>query len=196
MSFFKPASYLLAVILFGLVLLVPFVQADINTSESRPFESSVDGGPGKLGLGLMLGEPSGITGKYWLSRTNAVDLGMAYSFNNYFAIMSDYLFHFPNAFSPTAKGDLKGQFVPFIGFGAILFVNSAASNSFPQNSNQHFFTDSNGNSAALGLRVPLGVEFLARKAPLGVYVEVDPGVGIIPDTFGFVEAEIGARFYF
>lgn len=182
---------LTSVFFYSTHLLAQMAHAYTNTSETRPFASSVDGGPGRIGLGLMLGEPTGVTAKYWLNRTSAVDMGVAYSFNNYFTILSDYLVHFPNALNASVRGDFQGQFVPFIGIGGILFLNSTATNSNP-----HFFTDSNGNSAAFALRIPLGVEFLARTAPLGIYVELDPGVGIIPSTFGFLEAQIGARLYF
>jgi hypothetical protein len=33
----------------------------------------------KFGLGFMLGDPTGITGKYWVSGTNALDFGLGFT---------------------------------------------------------------------------------------------------------------------
>src|ERR1017187_9804926 len=35
------------------------------------------------GIGIILGEPSGLSGKYWLNSTNALDFGLGFSFTNF-----------------------------------------------------------------------------------------------------------------
>ena len=165
--------------------------ADTSTSVGRP--GLTDDGR-NLGMGIMVGEPTGITAKYWYTQTDAQDFGFSYSFNNYFAILSDYLVHFPTALNRSVRGDLSGEFVPFVGIGGILFVDSSANPA--TGSAAHFFTGSNRNTAAFGVRIPLGVEFLPRNTPIGLFVEVDPGLGLLPGTFGFIGADIGGRFYF
>ena len=37
-----------------------------------------------FGLGLELGEPTGLTGKYFLSGTNALDFGLGYIYHHYY----------------------------------------------------------------------------------------------------------------
>ena len=53
-----------------------------------------------------------------------------------------------------------------------------------------------GVDAGKEIRIPLGAEWNPRSAPIGVYAELAPGIGLAPGTFGFVEGGIGARFYF
>lgn len=50
-----------------------------------------------FGLGVILGEPTGLSGKYWVSSKNAIDGGLAWSFrrSGFFHVHADYLWHFP-----------------------------------------------------------------------------------------------------
>lgn len=143
--------------------------------------------PGNLGLGIVLGEPSGLSAKYWLHSRDALDFGLAYSFNSFFAIFADYLYHFPGAFA--AQKAPISQITPYVGIGAIFFTDTSSART-----SSRYFTST--NSAGLGLRIPLGLEWRPSSTPLGIFLELVPGMGIIPATFGFLEGGIGARFYF
>jgi hypothetical protein len=48
-----------------------------------------------FGAGIMLGEPTGISLKNWISKTNAWDAGVAWGFgeNGAFHLHGDYLWH-------------------------------------------------------------------------------------------------------
>jgi hypothetical protein len=144
-------------------------------SASRPSSTASSG---STGLGVMFGEPTGLTLKHWLNSSNAVQFGLTYSFNNYFAIMGDYLWHFST----------HSEFTPYAGIGAEIFFNTADGYS------QRFRRDDTG-SVDFAARIPLGVEWLPRKAPLGVFAEIVPAIGLIPGIYGFVQADIGVRFY-
>ena len=50
---------------------------------------------GGFGLGVILGQPTGFTMKYWLTRKTAFDVGAAWSFesNGYFQLYGDWLYH-------------------------------------------------------------------------------------------------------
>jgi hypothetical protein len=139
----------------------------------------------------MLGAPTGLNLKHWLSSSQALNLGLAYSLDGgYLALLGDYLWHFPNAFSSLHLGKGGNRLIPYLGVGAALFTNTSG------NSNHRYFNNnSNGTSAALGLRIPFGVEFLPRNPPLGVFAELVPGMGIFPETFGFFQGVIGLRYY-
>ena len=43
-----------------------------------------------VGVGIQLGQPMGVTGKYWLSSTSAVDAAAGYHFNSNFDMHGDY----------------------------------------------------------------------------------------------------------
>lgn len=146
-----------------------------STASSKP---SGDGG--NLGLGVMFGDPTGVDLKYWLQSDRALHFGLAYSFDHYGELMGNYLFEFPHVF----RGSTGAQFVPYAGIGAAFF--------FGADDGIHGHND----NAALGVRIPLGIEFLPHGTPLGITAEIAPGVGIIPGTFGFVQGYLGARFYF
>ncbi|MDR3608385.1 MAG: hypothetical protein P4M08_13530 [Oligoflexia bacterium] len=148
-------------------------------------EASSQHGP--LGLGIVLGEPTGFTAKYWTHSTEAFDLGIAYSFNDFFTLYGDYLWHFPEWFSKTS---IRGKGLePYLGVGGVLWVDTE--------SGRHestYFTDH--GSAGIGVRVPIGIEWLPGKPPIGVFAEIVPGVGLIPAVFAFLQGGVGARFYF
>jgi hypothetical protein len=168
-----------------------FAATESSIYKGRPNSAS---NGGDFGLGLMLGEPTGLTGKYWLSETSAIDAGFAYSFGNYTTVLADYLWHFPGAFA--SAGPSGNEFVPFVGIGGVLFISGNSWNGTYRDSNAPFFVGSSGNSAAFGARIPLGIEFLPKAAPIGIFAEIDPGIGLLPSTFGFFGGEVGARFYF
>jgi hypothetical protein len=141
-----------------------------------------------LGMGLVFGEPTGFSFKYLLPENRAIDGGLAFSLRSFFMIWSDYLFHFPGAFG--ASSDFVSQLKPYVGGGAVLFFSTKSGRT-----DRALYTDS-GNSVAFGLRVPFGIEWMVPRAPVGIYVELVPGVGIIPSTFAFLQGGVGGRFYF
>ncbi|MBI3557310.1 MAG: DUF3996 domain-containing protein [Deltaproteobacteria bacterium] len=160
--------------------LTPDVGSSTADANTRPEGTASSRG---LGLGLMFGEPTGLTLKDWLGRTNALQFGLTYSLNNYLALLGDYLWHFPNAFKARSVA-----IVPYVGIGAVL--------AFSSDGQQHdFFGGSEQSSIGFGARIPLGVEVLPAHAPLGIFVEIVPGVGLLPVVNGFLQGDIGIRFY-
>ena len=68
-----------------------------------------------LGIGTELGQPIGVTAKYWLNPTLAVDGAMGYHFNHNFDMHSDVLWHSFSSFDvsfPT-RHDFIRHGVPF-----------------------------------------------------------------------------------
>ena len=49
-----------------------------------------------FGIGVIIGEPTGLSAKYWLNDIKAVDFGLAYSFvrkHSAVSLHADYLYH-------------------------------------------------------------------------------------------------------
>jgi hypothetical protein len=47
-----------------------------------------------FGLGIMLGEPTGLSAKYWMNEKNAIAGGLAWSLSHdYLYVHADYLIH-------------------------------------------------------------------------------------------------------
>lgn len=156
MNFIKP-------ILFGIIILV-----FISISSPETMAQS----KGEKGIGLMIGDPTGISFKNWTSSKTAFDLGAAWSLENNggISIHGDYLWH--NWFDVD-----KGNFAFYYGIGA----------------RARFVEDQDSN---IGVRIPLGVNYLFTDAPLDLFIEIAPIVDLIPDTDANGDGAIGIRYYF
>ena len=59
------------------------------------------------GIGIILGEPTGLSGKYWLNNTNALDCGLGFSFTNFnnsrIQLHCDYLWNIYDLFKTSEK---------------------------------------------------------------------------------------------
>ena len=136
---------------------------------------------GRLGVGLMLGEPSGLSFKLFVDRRHAFDAGLSYSILDHAVhVHADYLLHFPGQIKPLEQ--LKGgQWIPYAGIGGKLRV---------------FDRDGNNASNGLSVRLPLGVTFHPRGLPLDFFIELVPGMRVLPETEAEIGGAIGGRFYF
>ena len=130
------------------------------------------GGP--FGLGIIVGEPTGISLKYRLSERNAIDGAVAWSLSgdSDLHLHGDYLYHWYDLI--TVK---KGRLPLYAGVGARLV--------FREN-----------HDDLVGLRIPVGLAYLFAGAPFDAFVELVPVLDLAPDTDFDFEAAIGGRFWF
>jgi hypothetical protein len=128
----------------------------------------------ELGIGIMLGEPSGLSAKQWISRTTAIDAGLAWSFANDTAIQihADYLHHRVYLFE---TDDFESRVPVYFGLGARTVL---------------------GDDPTIGARFPVGLGRTFREYPVEVFLEIVPILDIIPDSDFSINAAIGARYYF
>jgi hypothetical protein len=125
-----------------------------------------------MGLGLIVGEPTGISFKYWTGSTTAFDAALAWSFvdEGAFHIHGDYIFHNMRLIS------IPEGLLPFYyGIGARIKT---------------------ADETKLGVRVPLGLAYLFQNAPVDIFLEVVPILDLIPETDFGINAAIGARYFF
>ncbi|MBN1411218.1 MAG: hypothetical protein JW969_10275 [Spirochaetales bacterium] len=125
-----------------------------------------------LGVGVLLGEPTGLSVKYWLFDPLAIDLGAAWSFIDQpsFHIHADLLFHFMNLI-PVPAGKLSLYF----GGGARIKIQD-----YPN----------------VGIRIPVGLTYFIPKVPMDVFLEAAPIVELYPATRFTINAGIGVRYFF
>jgi hypothetical protein len=126
----------------------------------------------KMGTGIILGEPSGFSFKYWLTEKTALDAGLAWSFidENAFQIQADYLVH---NFNLIKFSDGKLPF--YFGIGGRLKFS---------------------NDVKLGVRVPLGLTWIFNEATFDVFFEAVPILDLLPETDFTISAAIGGRYFF
>jgi len=122
-----------------------------------------------VGVGIQLGQPMGVTGKYWLSSTSAVDAAAGYHFNSNFDMHGDYLWHSFSSF------DVQNGRLPFyFGVGGRVML---------------------GNDSNFGMRLPIGMSFLTSNEPLEFYVEVAPVVQLLTSIGIDIDGAVGVRIY-
>ena len=158
------------------------VSPSIEEIEDQVYET-----PG-FSLGVVLGEPTAVTAKHWFNPRSALDFGAGLSVSESFVVFSDYLFNLVDAF----HGDSAFQqaLTPYVGGGVIVAFSTKN-----QNKNRAFFRKSS-ESTGFGVRALLGIEWRPDHPPVGVFLEVGPGLSIIPNAIAFFHAGLGARYYF
>jgi len=132
-----------------------------------------------FGIGVILGEPTGLSLKYWLDGERAIDGGAAESFseNDSFQLHGDYLIHDYDLFG---ADDLPFYY----GLGARLKLKD--SDGSGRNRRHDIF----------GIRIPLGISYLFQDAPLDLFFELVPVLDLSPEVELDINAAVGIRFYF
>ncbi|MBI1939382.1 MAG: hypothetical protein HYS25_14830 [Ignavibacteriales bacterium] len=137
-----------------------------------------------FGFGINIGDPLGLTGKFWLGRENAITVYVGGSYFGNPRIGADYVWHF-NAFNSNIAELYAGPGL-HIGFG------KGKAYIFEVNKNKFYYRSSGAGFAVRGI---FGLNVTPRNTPLEIYVEMGPLIGISPDFGSAFEAAIGFRFY-
>jgi hypothetical protein len=125
-----------------------------------------------FGLGIILGEPTGLSGKLWLTRSTAVDGAVAWSFSDEDALHlhADFLVHNLGLIAVE-----KGLLAVHFGIGGRLKLE---------------------DDSRFGARIPVGLTYLFENAPLDVFFEIVPILDLVPDTEFNPNAAVGIRYFF
>lgn len=166
------------------ILLIPIFFFSLILSYSA--FSGVNGGA--FGAGIILGSPTALSGKYWMDGHAAIDIGLAFAMRDYVLFYGDYLFHYPWALG--GRDRFVSQLSPYLGIGGIL-----ASTTTDRGFYDRYFGNRSG-SIGLGVRVPLGIEWKSMRPSIGVFLELVPGIIVIPGTGFLFQGGFGIRYYF
>ena len=125
-----------------------------------------------FGLGVVFGEPTGLSAKAWTSEKTAIDAVAAWSFAGagFFHIHADFLVHNYDLIDVS-----EGRLPVYFGVGAYL----------------NFASD-----LGMGIRVPIGLDYQFGNAPFDIFAEVAPGLALLPGTAFYIGGGIGVRFFF
>lgn len=143
---------------------------------------------GDGGLGIILGSPTGITGKLWQDQHEAYDGGISFSTGDYILIYADYLHHYPGVIKQ--RNQFISELTPYIGVGGVFVITSS-----DRSNNDRLYGKKSG-SFGLGVRVPLGLEWKSRNPSIGVFLELVPGISLTPSTDILIMGGLGIRYYF
>jgi hypothetical protein len=169
---------------------VAVLGATLLVAATRPARATEVGYSRTFGLGVALGDPTGIVAKLWLSNTNALDFGFGfhhigwrrcdrfdtncdYAYRDY-SFNVDYLWQ-----SNLVKGPLQLDW--HIGLGG-----------------RAYFVGDNryAHDVNLAVRAPIGLDMMFRNPSfLELYFEIAPALYLLDLDLG-LEGSLGARAYF
>jgi hypothetical protein len=122
-----------------------------------------------LGLGLVLGSPTGFSAKYWTTRDEAMQFGIgwvAMRKDHGTAVSFDYVWHSFNTIQASERFPL------FYGLGAQMV------------------------SSSLGVRGVFGIGWHSRNAPIDVFLQIVPIVQLTDNSGFYLDAAVGVRYFF
>lgn len=125
-----------------------------------------------FGVGVILGEPAGVSLKKWLGVKTAIDGALAWSFanNGAFHLHADYLVHDFNIIRVR-----KGKLPVYFGIGARI---------------------KNDKDFIVSARLPVGISYIFEKAPIDIFFEFALLLDIISGSEFWFNSGIGFRYYF
>lgn len=124
-----------------------------------------------FGLGAIVGEPTGVTAKLWVSRSSAFDAVVGFSFARQTALhlQLDYLFHIYDVIDPP-----NGVATIYFGAGARIKTE---------------------DETRFGLRAPIGVDYVFEDVPMDIFFEFAPILDVAPGSAFSFNVAIGFRFF-
>ena len=129
---------------------------------------------GNFGLGIIVGEPTGLNMKLFLNEENAIEGAIAWSLSsdNNVHLQAEYLYHNYSLIQVS-----KGQLPFFFGLGGRVVIRENADD-------------------LVGIRIPVGLSYEFDGGIFDVFGELVPILDLVPDTDFELEGAIGARFWF
>jgi hypothetical protein len=127
-----------------------------------------------FGLGILLGEHQGLSGKLWSGTDTAFDFGMAWSTSgtDEIAVHADYVLHEFDMIEVD-----KGALPFYYGIGVAYLGHDR-------------------HDDHVGARMPVGLDYLFADSAFDVFLEIVPVMYLSPDTEFELEIGIGGRFFF
>jgi hypothetical protein len=125
-----------------------------------------------FGIGIVLGEPTGVSAKLWTSSSNAFDFAAAWSFKDdgHLLLQADYVWHSFDLISVSS-----GRLPLYYGIGGrVIFADDPL----------------------IGVRIPVGLNYQFATAPIDIFAEIVPILDLIPSTDFDLGGGLGVRFWF
>ncbi|MGA2297953.1 MAG: hypothetical protein ABSG15_10435 [FCB group bacterium] len=138
-----------------------------------------------FGFGLLLGDPLGLTIKYWTNQENALDAYLGESYFGATRIGADYLWHFDAFNSKVVKMYAGPGLTIGFGNGRYYFYN--------EDHDRFYYRSDEGTG--FGGRVILGINIIPRRTPIEIILEAGVLVGISPAFGTAIDTGLGIRFY-
>jgi hypothetical protein len=151
-----------------------------TNAQEFPRADGIQPAHGLFGMGLIVGEPTGISAKYWLGSDRAVDFALGASFFTDFRAHVTYLYH---------VDVFDNQRVPlYYGIGGSIAGRTGRI--------AEFGSDTRRDRVGLGVRGAVGVSYLVPTAPFDLFIEFGSVLIVFPPAALDIDLSIGMRYYF
>lgn len=140
-----------------------FITASLTNQSSAQYR------PGSTELGVILGEPTGVSLQVWQTADTAIDAALAWSFgrNDKIHVHADYLLHDPLEVD-------RGWLTFYYGIGGRAIL---------------------ADEARVGVRIPVGLQYIIPDSRVSLFFEVAPIFDLAPATDFDVNGGIGVRYF-
>ncbi len=134
------------------------------------------------GVGIIAGEPTGVSLKQWIGPLTAVDAAMAWSFerNTSVQLHSNFLIHDYQVINLA-----PGRWPVYYGLGGRVKFDDRRRRS-----------DRDRTHTRVGIRAPLGMAHMPDDYPVDIFLEVVPILDLAPSAAFALNAAIGVRYFF
>lgn len=159
---------------------VPILIAALGMSAAPALASSEVGHDRRIGAGIVVGDPNGLSGKIYLGGPlHAVDLAVAWDTWGWGGIYSHatYLIH-PSVLHSENGVDIRWN----VGVGGMLISGRS-----------RFAYQS---TMGIGARAPIGLDFDLWDIPLQIFCSLSAEILIVPSTNVGLGLGLGVRYYF
>ncbi|MEZ4466854.1 MAG: hypothetical protein R3F60_08280 [bacterium] len=133
---------------------------------------------GPFGLGLAIGDPTGVNGKYKLGQSTAVDGTVGLSLVNGNRLSTHLDFHWVRP--------LQGIVSWYVGLGGKLVA-------YDRDHDKHGHDD---DGIWMGARAPLGLDLEFRGVPLDLFIEIAAVLWVVERVDLDLDGAIGVRYWF
>lgn len=129
------------------------------------------------GIGVVLGIPTGVNARHWMSNLNAIDVNAGWSLANTsrFIVNANYLWNKPDALE---VGDEHLD----VFFGAGLGIRTKSGKA--------------DGELVFGPRLPVGISYFFTDPVVEVFGQAGLNLGLLPSADFYLDAGVGVRFYF
>ena len=169
------------VTVFALVAVAPSVDARPRPRRAARFQANKT-----FGLGIMLGAPTGLSGKFFLGADTALDFGVGWNrefrYHRGVAAHMDFLWH------PVTLAQTQPFYLPlYVGLGGRILQHDRYQNDYDDHTH-------------VGVRAPIGIALDFNNIPLDIFFELALVFDVIVDNeeHGYIDLDgaVGARFWF
>ncbi|MBK6910821.1 MAG: hypothetical protein IPH10_07805 [bacterium] len=124
-----------------------------------------------FGIGPYIGEPTGLNAQFFWDKSSALDIGAAWSWDEWFLLSADFQMY-------DYIMDMPREWKWYYGGGAYMT-----------------FANDEHDDNTIGVRVPLGLKYHFPYSIVDVSAEFAPGVELAPKTRLSLQGGVGVTFW-